>query len=84
MLDTDGNRIGIIVRSDDAPVELDEIDNMKKKIKMFLFTTDEKKKNLGDRDIEHIPLKNVFEVIEKHKFLLPFSIVRKFKRIGNL
>ena len=31
MLDTDGNRIGIIVRSDDAPVELDEIDNMKKK-----------------------------------------------------
>lgn len=84
MLDTDGNRIGIIVRSDHAPVELDEIDNMKKKIKMFLFTTDEKKKNLGDRDIEHIPLKNVFEVIEKHKFLLPFSIVRKFKRIGNL
>lgn len=84
MLDTDGNRIGIIVRSDDAPVELDEIDNMKKKIKMFLFTTDEKKKNLGDRDIEHIPLKNVFEVIEKYKFLLPFSIVRKFKRIGNL
>ena len=39
---------------------------------MFLFTTDEKKKNLGDRDIEHIPLKNVFEVIENINFFYLF------------
>lgn len=84
MLDADGKRVGIIVKIDNDLVDLEEIDKMKKKIKFYLFTTNEEKQEFGNRDIESIPLKDVFELMEKHKFLLPTSIIRKFIRLKEL
>lgn len=84
MLDIEGKRVGIIVKIDNDLIDLEAIDKMKKKIKIYLFTTNEEKQELGDRDIECIFLKNVFELMEKYQFLLPSSIVKKFKRLEEL
>ena len=84
MLDMEGKRVGIIVKIDNDLIDLEAIDKMKKKIKIYLFTTNEEKQELGDRDIECIFLKNVFELMEKYQFLLPSSIVKKFKRLEEL
>lgn len=84
MLDADGKRSGIIVKIDNDLLDLEMIDKMKKKIKLYLFTINEEKQEFGDRDIECIPLKEVFELMGKHKFLLPSSIIRKFKRLEEL
>ncbi|MDU1909758.1 hypothetical protein [Fusobacterium sp.] len=86
MLDTKEERVGISVKIDNDLVDLDleAIDKMKKKIKIYLFTTDEEKQEFGDRDIECIFLKDVFEFMEKYQFLLPSSIVKKFKRLKEL
>lgn len=84
MLDTDGKRVGIIVKIDNGLVDLEAIDKMKEKIRICIFTSNEEKQELGDRDIECIFLKDVFEVMEKYQFLLPSSIVKKFKRLEEL
>ncbi|OFL85868.1 MULTISPECIES: hypothetical protein [Fusobacterium] len=84
MLDKDGKRYGIIVKSDNDYVDLEVIDKMKKKMKLYLLTTTEKKQELGDRDIEWISLKDIFKFMEKYQFLLPSHIVRKFKNVEEL
>ena len=84
MLDKDGKRYGIIVKSDNDYIDLEVIDKMKKKMKLYLLTTTEKKQELGDRDIEWISLKDIFKFMEKYQFLLPSHIVRKFKNVEEL
>lgn len=88
MIDKKGERFSIIVKSEDDAINLEDFDNMIKKVKVklktYLFTTSEENQEFGDRDIEHIPLKDVFKFIEKYKVLLPASIIKKIKMMDGI
>lgn len=88
MINKEGERFAIIVKSENDTINLEDFDNMMKKVKVklktYLFTTSEENQEFGDRDIEHIPLKDVFKLIEKYKVLLPVSIIKKIKMIDGI
>lgn len=88
MINKEGERFAIIVKSENATINLEDFDNMMKKVKVklktYLFTTSEENQEFGDRDIEHIPLKDVFKLIEKYKVLLPVTIIKKIKMIDGI
>lgn len=84
MVDKDGKRYGVIIKNEGDIIDLDFIDHMRKKIKIYLFTTDEESKEFGEHDVEHIFLKDVFKLMAKYKVLLPVSIVKKIKLIDGI
>ncbi|WP_294664041.1 hypothetical protein [uncultured Fusobacterium sp.] len=88
MINKEGERFAIIVKSENDTINLEDFDNMMKKVKVklktYLFTTNGENQEFGDRDIEHIPLKDVFKLIEKYKVLLPVSIIKKIKMIDGI